>query len=224
MPSLVTVYKEFEVKTTDSGGVSGYANVFHFLDWDQEIIAPGAWQGDIPRFVKKGFVGGIGHNHRSPIGKPARMYEDSRGLFMDAVFDSSPEAQHARLKIRDGVIKFFSVGVVPLQARRLNEKQIYEYWAKNKWEPSEEERLRASDPQGATLIQRARILEVSPVALPANDLSEIVSYKSFGDGLEDLRRRVELLENKKSAPPRVTVDEDKIGKLLDGFQSLLGDH
>ena len=32
------------------------------------------------------------------------------------------------------IVKFFSVGVVPIQARHLNEKQIYDYWAKNGWE------------------------------------------------------------------------------------------
>lgn len=224
MPSLVTTYKTFEVSSDSGGALSGYANVFHFLDWHNDIIAPGAFLQDIPRFVAKGFVGGIGHDHKNPIGKPTRLFEDSRGLYMDASLDDSPEATRARQKVADGIIKHFSVGVVPLQARRLNEKQIHEYWAKAGWTPSEEERMRSADPDGATLIKRARILEVSPVALPANDHSDIVSYKAFGGGLDDLRRRVEVLEKKfASASCAVDVNEDEIGKLLEGFRNFLGD-
>lgn len=223
MPSLSTVYKEFPV-TGGAGGVSGYGSTFHFLDWHNDIIAPGAWLQDIPRFLSKGFVGGIGHDHKKPIGKPLRVYEDSRGLYMDASFDTSSEAQHARQKIKDGIIKLFSVGVVPLQARQLNEKQIYEYWAKAGWTPSEEEKMRAADPSGATLIKRARILEISPVAIAANDHAEIITYKSFNSDVDELRSRVEVLEAKfkamNSVPPE---DEDEIEKLLNSFENFLGD-
>lgn len=225
MPSLQTVYKNAELSPNEQGSLSGYGSTFHFLDWHNDIIAPGAWLADIPRFMSKGFVGGIGHNHKSPIGKPQRVFEDSRGLYIDASLDDSPEAAHARQKVADGIVKFFSVGVVPLQARHLNEKQIYEYWAKNGWEPSDEEKLRASDPEGATLIKRARILEISPVALPANDLAEIVSYKSFDQGIEDLRKRVEAIEArlKGMSSPASRQEEDELGKLLESFRNFRGD-
>jgi hypothetical protein len=44
------------------------------------------------------------------------------------------------------------------------------------WTPNEEELMRAEN--GARLIKRAKLLEISPVALAANEQSEIVSYKA----------------------------------------------
>jgi hypothetical protein len=42
--------------------------------------------------------------------------------------------------------------------------------------PTEEELMRAE--MGGRLIKRAKLLEISPVALAANEQSEIVSYKA----------------------------------------------
>jgi hypothetical protein len=162
---------------TDNGGLSGYASTFHFLDYHNDIIAPGAYKGDIERFLKKGFIGGIGHNHDDPIGKPVELMEDGKGLWLEAAFDSSDSAQKARQKIADGIVKELSVGIIPLQVKPLRTKsEVEKYWASVGWTPSEEELMRASD--GARLIKRAKLLEVSPVALAANEQSEIVAYKA----------------------------------------------
>ena len=64
----------------DSGGFEGYASVFHLLDYHHDIIAPGAYKDDAPRFLKEGFIGGVGHDHSNPIGKPQRLFEDGYGL------------------------------------------------------------------------------------------------------------------------------------------------
>ena len=165
------------VDTTEFGGLSGYASTFHFLDYHNDIIAPGAYKSDIPRFLSKGFIGGVGHDHNNPIGKPVELFEDQKGLFLVAQFVDTTKAQEDRKLITSGVVKELSVGILPLQTKRLaSKKQVQEYWASTGHNPTEEELMRAEN--GARLIKRAKLLEVSPVALAANEQSEILSYKA----------------------------------------------
>lgn len=177
---LAQIYKLAPVTSRDQadfGGLSGYASTFHFLDYHNDIVMPGAYTADIERFLRKGFIGGIGHNHSDPIGKPVELFEDAKGLWLEAQFDGSDSAQYARQKIVDGIVKELSVGIMPLQTKRLRTKEeVQKYWASIGWTPTEEELMRANE--GARLIKRAKLLEVSPVALAANEQAEIVSYKA----------------------------------------------
>ena len=177
---LALVYKtasSLRVDDTSSGGLSGYASTFHFLDYHGDIVSPGAYKADIERFMRKGFIGGIGHDHRNPIGKPVELFEDRKGLFLVASFVDTTKAQEDRKLITSGVVKELSVGILPLQSKALRtKKQVQEYWAQSGYNPSEEELMRAEN--GARLIKRAKLLEVSPVALAANEQSEILSYKA----------------------------------------------
>jgi HK97 family phage prohead protease len=177
---LLLVYKSAgipKVDETDAGGMSGYASTFHFLDYHNDIIAPGAYKSDIGRFLQKGFIGGVGHDHRNPIGKPVELFEDIKGLYLVAQFVNTTKAQEDRKLITNGVVKELSVGILPLQSKALRTKKaVQEYWSSVGYSPSEEELLRAEN--GARLIKRAKLLEVSPVALAANEQSEIVAYKA----------------------------------------------
>ena len=178
------------VDTTESGGLSGYASTFHFLDYHNDIIAPGAYKSDIPRFLSKGFIGGVGHDHNNPIGKPVELFEDQKGLFLVAQFVDTTKAQEDRKLITSGVVKELSVGILPLQTKRLaSKKQVQEYWASTGHNPTEEELMRAEN--GARLIKRAKLLEVSPVALAANEQSEILLYKT---GRKFSKTSIDMLE------------------------------
>lgn len=161
---------------SDAGGFSGYASTFHFLDYHNDIIATGAYKADIGRFLSKGFIGGIGHDHNNPICKPVELMEDSKGLWLVAKLVDTSKAQEDRKLISSGVVKELSVGIMPLQVKKLTKKQVLEYWDSVGHSPSEEELMRAEG--GARLIKRAKLLEISPVALAANEQSEIVSYKA----------------------------------------------
>lgn len=189
---LALVYKtatSLKFSETSSGGLSGYASTFHFLDYHNDIVAPGAYKSDIDRFMRKGFIGGIGHDHRNPIGKPVELFEDRKGLFLVAEFVDTSKAQEDRKLITSGVVKELSVGILPLQAKSLRtRKQVQEYWSQVGYNPSEEELMRAEN--GARLIKRAKLLEVSPVALAANEQSEILSYKA---GARFSKTSVEML-------------------------------
>jgi HK97 family phage prohead protease len=181
MPELEKVYKQSLIleRSTDnpSGGFSGYGSVFHTLDFHGDIVAKGAYKDDIPRFLKSGFVGGPDHNHANPIGRFKTASEDERGLYVEAVFSSTAFAQEARTNISEEVVKFLSVGIMPLQVKRFKTKnEVLKYWTENGYKPTEEEVVRAEG--GARLIKRARLLEISPTALPANENAEITSYKA----------------------------------------------
>ena len=187
------------VDNTDSGGFSGYASTFNFIDYDNDIIAPGAYASDIQRFLTKGFIGGVGHDHKNPIGKPVELFEDSKGLFLEAILIDTEKAREARKMIVSGVVQELSVGILPLQARKLPTlKDVKEYWSKAGHTPTTEEIARAEG--GARLIKRAKLLEVSPVAIAANEQAEIMTFKagrkisqSTADRLSQICAQVELV-------------------------------
>lgn len=194
MAELTKVYKTALITPkadADTGGFSGYGSVFHALDFHNDIVAKGAYKDDLPRFLDKGFVGGPDHNHAKPIGRFKSAVEDNHGLWVDAVYSSTAFAQETRTLIQEEVIKSLSVGILPLQVKRLKTKaEVLKYWAENSYEPSEDDLARAEG--GARLIKRARILEISPVALPANEHAEITAYKA---GRKISRGNVDLINS-----------------------------
>ena len=178
-PELSLVYKlapALRVDNSDSGGFAGYASTFHFLDYHGDIIAPGAYKADIQRFLTKGFIGGINHDHANPIGKPVELFEDAKGLFLEAMLVDTVKAQEDRKLITSGVVKELSVGIIPLQIKRMTKKETLDYWKKAGYSPSEEELMRSES--GTRLIKRAKLLEISPVAMGANEQTAISSYKA----------------------------------------------
>lgn len=227
LPELELIYKLAPSPriSGDNGGFEGYASVFHLLDYHGDIVAPGAYKDDAPRFLKEGFIGGVGHDHSNPIGKPHRLFEDGYGLFLDARLVSTSKAQEARELIISDVVRKLSVGIMPMQVKTMRTKQeVTDYWKKVGWTPSEEEVMRAEN--GARLIKRAKLLEVSPVALPANELSEITSYKSFNpDVLNDVFNRLNALEaTVKGLTSVPDAEVDEYADLIQGFRQFLGVH
>ena len=175
--SMDEIYKSSAaVGPKSNGGFAGYGSTFHTLDLHGDIVAPGAYLDDIPRFLQKGFVGGSNHDHKNPIGKYIDAHEDSIGLYVEAVLTSSKSAQDTRLLINDQVIQGLSIGLLPLQTRKMSPSDVTNYWDKAGYVPSEQEI--ALSKSGARLIKRAKILEISPAALPVNENATIVSYKS----------------------------------------------
>jgi hypothetical protein len=114
---------------------------------------------------------------------------------------------------------------MPMQVKTMRTKQeVVDYWKKSGWTPSDEEMMRAEN--GARLIKRAKLLEVSPVALACNDLSEITSYKSFNpDVLADVFKRLDALEaTVKGLTSVPDAEVDEYSDLIQGFRQFLGVH
>lgn len=235
MDDLGTTYKLAPIQdpAAECGGFTGYASVFHFLDYQNDIIAHGSYAADIPRFMEKGFIGGVEHDHKNPIGRPERLFEDERGLWMAARLVGTEKAQETRQLIREKVVQQLSVGILPIQVKRLATKaEVLDYWRKVGWQPDEEELARAE--KGARLIKRAKLLEISPVALGANERTQIMSCKSAGDSpvdvlasLRSLEFRVAALEAALASEEEPSEDEgeteDDLTETLAGFRNFLGD-
>lgn len=184
----------FEVKRSNSqtGEFEGYATVFHTVDdsWMRDIIAPGAFTESLPEFLKSGFVGGIGHDWNAPLGKPLTATEDGHGLFVSAKISDTAAGRDLRTLLQDGVITRMSIGF-RATTRTYCESlaDVRAHWAAHGYTPSETDLTRAAD--GCRVIEKARLYEFSPVAVPANDGAVITSFKSAsGSRIEEHTRHV----------------------------------
>lgn len=172
---------ELKRAPTETGEFAGYATVFHTVDasWMSDIIQPGAFTDSLAEFLARGFVGGINHNWNEPVGRPISAQEDAQGLYVEAKLSDTQAGRDLRTLLRDGVVTRISIGFQILQKMFLETAaEVRRYWDEHGYTPSDEDVTRAAD--GARVIQKARLLEFSPVAVPANDLAVITSVKGAG--------------------------------------------
>ena len=177
---------DFEIKAIgecDHGTFEGMAGVKHNLDQVGDIVAVDAFKMDIPFFLAEGFIGGLGHDWKTPIGHPASAEETSEGLRIKAVFDDTPAAQAVRAMMKvnpetgRATVRKLSIGY-KAEGKRLNQAEIKTYWQKVGHTPTDIELKRAAS--GGRLLTRVKVFEVSPVLIPANDLASIHGTKGAG--------------------------------------------
>jgi HK97 family phage major capsid protein/HK97 family phage prohead protease len=130
------------VLSTDS--VDRYGDVIEQNGWDLENF-------------KRNPVALWMHDQRNPIGSWANIRVETNRLVADLKLASTNLARLARQLIDDGVLKAVSVGFLPKEAARLDEK----------------------DPSSGYLIKSAELLEVSLVSVPANQDALMIA-KSLG--------------------------------------------
>ena len=165
----------------------GVANGFHTIDCYNSIMTRGAFKRDLPAFLEDGFIGGINHDWDKPIGKPLEAEESDKGLETRARLSDTDAGREVHTLMKDGVIKRLSIGYRVLDHQLLEtEKEVQEYWAKEKYTPSDEDKRQAR--YGALLLKRVRLYEYSPVMLPGNsltDISQVLNGQRAGQPLED---------------------------------------
>jgi len=168
-----------EIKNHDAGGFTGYGSVFCLIDRHRDIMVPGAFKSCIDDFLAEGFIGGVGHNHSAPIGRPVKAYEDQRGLVIEAKYSDVESARDARTLIADGVVRKLSVGFEPGEVTSLSRSEVEKLWADSNYSPRREDvrRLKSHASVRAILTVR-KLFEVSPVTIPANDDCAITAFKS----------------------------------------------
>jgi len=171
------------VAKSENGGFEGYGSVFFKLDRHGHAVMPGAFLDSLPKFLKEGFVGGVGHDYGKPIGRYTKAYEDKRGLYVHAKLSEVPEAKTVRTLIKDGVLTKLSVGYEEQEAKEATVAELKELWRKNGYSPNEDDlyRLKTFERKGVRLITKANLLEISPVAVPSNDDARILAYKSLDE-------------------------------------------
>ncbi len=176
---------EMKVNTMESE-IQGYASAFNNLDDVGDIVAPGAFADSLGEFIASGFLGGLNHDWDNPIGRPLEAHEDGKGLWIRGAISDTAAGQDCHRLMKDGVITKLSIGFRTLEQKYLDTANaVRDYWRNVGYAPSRDEWARAA--QGARLITKAQLIEVSPVTVPANRLAEIIGVKTLRSGIETER-------------------------------------
>lgn len=190
----------FEVKSVkaDDGGqyagtFEGYAAGIHNIDRVGDMILPGAFTDDLPRFLSEGVVCWQ-HDWMTPIGVPLAASEDSYGLMTKARVSKTAQGQDAMTLIRDGVVKKLSIGYRVQDYEWVDRAGLLAYLASSDLTPMKQaEILRQYDEMELMelfLLKKIKLYEYSPVTIPANPNATITDAKGL---LAGLRYREQLL-------------------------------
>jgi len=234
----------FEVKavtdTPEGPMFEGYAACTKNIDSYGELIAPGAFAADLPKFMDDGFVGGLNHDWDRPIGKPIEAREDAKGLYCKALLLDTEHAKECHAYLKAGVCKKLSIGFTTVGKTYLETgDDVRSYWQSLAYTPTQDDESRARD--GAVRLDRVRLFEFSPVMRPANTLCDITNVKSgqragltFEDHLlsalatvEEIAERsrqlaVKRLEAGRALPPERVAVLRKMREVLDAILKTKG--
>ena len=153
--------KTIEIKA-NNGSISGYASTWtREPDSYGDIVAKGAFAEHIAQIKAESKVLPLLFNHDSSnlnayIGTVFDLKEDDHGLFFDAAFDDTEEAQRARELAMSGRLVKFSFA----------------------YDILDQGEVELEDGRKANELRKLRIHEVSLVLYPANPDTSVVSVKS----------------------------------------------
>ncbi len=141
-----------EIKSIHDDGVfEGYASVFNVIDDMQDVILPGAFQGNVTKKIKLLWQ----HNQDMPIGKILHLYEDNNGLYVKAqlILDIQ-QGREAYSLLKSDVVNGLSIGYV-VKSHSTDSKT------------------------GIRRVEKIDLWEISLVTFPANSFAIVGSYKSL---------------------------------------------
>lgn len=147
--------------------VSGYASIKNAKDSYSDVILNGAYT-DLEESKTLGFTC-INHDHASlPVGYITVLREDDRGLYFEAKFHSTKEAQDAYTVIKErmaeGLFVGMSIGYKTLKAS-------YGDW----------------EGDSVRFLEKIFVRELTFTLLPANDLATVTGVKSRQDEFDHVR-------------------------------------
>lgn len=204
---------EFKASEDGSGGIQGYASTFANWDSVRERPAKGAFIPHLDDFLNDGFIA-IGHDWSSlPVATPSVAREDDIGLYLEADFHSTPEAQAAR-----------TVTIERIERKKSVKLSIgYEV-------------LRDEYTDEGRILKEIKLFEVSLVTVPANPLASVTGAKhlppeggplsAFADAVEAAYRaftqEARALEGRRAKEGRVLSDSNRkrIQSLLEALTSV----
>lgn len=162
----------FEIKADDNerGVIEGYASTFGNIDRHGDIVEPGTFKGGrskVPIFAL--------HDPSKAVGV-GFVQEDEKGLKikMKLAVDSESDTLRERAReyyamAKEGIIEKMSVGMIIQKSE----------WTKKKIDGQEVPIRR---------IQKADLVEVSLVPIPANDQAKVTTVKHYP--VEDIERMI----------------------------------
>src|SRR5262245_12312747 len=169
-----------------AGEFTGYAAGIHNIDRVGDMILPGAFTDDLPRFMREGVVCWQ-HDWMTPIGVPLEAKEDSYGLMTRARVSKTAQGQDAMTLIRDGVVRKLSIGYRVQNYVWVDRSGLAAYLQVSGLPLERREAiLRQYDEMELTecfLLKKIRLYEYSPVTVPANPNATIMDAKGLLAGL-----------------------------------------
>ncbi|UOF76902.1 phage prohead protease [Bacteriophage sp.] len=182
----------FELKAARSsddafaGEFEGYAAGIHNIDSVGDMILPGAFAEDLPRFLSDGVVCWQ-HDWMTPIGKPMEAYEDSKGLFTKSRISKTTHGSDAMTLIRDGVVKKLSIGYRVKSYEWVDREGLIAYLSGTMMDEDRRKSILAQydelELSELFLLKKIKLYEYSPVTVPANPAADITAAKGLLAGL-----------------------------------------
>lgn len=174
--------KTFEIKG-DGGNIKGYASTWiREPDSYGDVVAKGAFADSIAHIAESGDSIPLMWNHDSNdlkafIGTVTKLEEDDKGLYFEADFDNTLEAQRARQLASDGRLKKFSFA----------------------YDVLDQAEVELEDGRKANELRKLNIHEISLVMYPANPDTSVIEVKSgrrnSAKDEDKLRQAIALLQD-----------------------------
>jgi len=113
----------------------GYASVFGNKDSGGDIMQKGAFAKTIKENLRRIKVL-WNHNWDFPIGKPLKLEEDSKGLYINAKLSETEKGKEIYQLMKDGVLDEMSIGYETIKESYNNTKKANELNEVKLWEAS----------------------------------------------------------------------------------------
>jgi uncharacterized protein len=168
--------------SSDERTLEGYASTFGFpADSYGDIVARGAFIESIEKIKKEGLPLLMDHNTsiNAVLGTIVEAYEDDKGLYIKAKLADTPRVNEVRDMLQQGHLNKMSIGF-------FIEKQSFT----------------EDNGREIRVIEKANLMEVSVVTIPANTRAEILAVKEV-----ELETPVEELKQETATTTEEVVEE-----------------
>lgn len=223
MEHKTLAWYDLKLRDDGAGSLEGYASTFENWDDVGERPVKGAFKQHLPDFLTDGFIS-IGHNwSQLPIATPTVAREDSKGLYVEAQFHSTPDAQAARTVVKErldrGKSVKLSIGYEVLldeyvpEGRLLKDVKLYEWSIVTV----------PANPQAAVTGAKGSIWKDQPLVAHSDAVEAVVKDATLAlHGYED---RVAELEGRRGKEGRVLSEPNRkrIQILLDALATVTAD-
>ena len=167
----------FEIKqlSEDAMIFEGYAATFGNVDRGGDVILPGAFKSDIPRFLADGVIAWQ-HDWSLPIGKPLELAETPDGLWVKAQLVPTTLGKDAWQLMKAGVCKSLSIGYVASEVGDISSEEADRLLAEtNTLTEFEKSEVRK---KGIRALKRIQLYDISPVTVPMNPEARVLLLKA----------------------------------------------
>lgn len=182
---------ELDQTNSDERTMSGYASTFGFpADRQGDVIAKGAFAETILNIKKNGIPLLDSHvqNGDSVIGTVIDAFEDDHGLYIKATLAETPRVDEIRAKMKQGHLNRMSIGFFV-------EKQSF----------------KDLNGESFRVIEKADLVEVSVVPIPANPRAEILAVKQAeAEVTPEFKEAAEKVNEEHAEVLEALVDEPQV--------------